>query len=126
MDYQTVDLFTHAQLKTPGSFRVIHSADWHLGKTLGELSREEEHQLFLDWLLEEIRSREVDALIVAGDIFDSAYPAQTAQKQYYSFLSEVYHTTKCAVVVTAGNHDSPAQLEAPREVLETLRLCRKS
>ena len=107
--------------KSAGAFRVLHTADWHLGKLLGDLSREEEHSRFLDFLLETIVAEEVDALVIAGDLFDSANPPQSAQRQYYAFLSQLYAARECAVVVVAGNHDSPAQLEAPRDVLTTLR-----
>jgi len=108
--------------KPSGTYRVIHSADWHLGKLLVDLSREEEHERFLSFLLKLIQDEEVDALVIAGDIFDSSNPPQSALARYYNFLSELYRTTTCSVVVIAGNHDSPAQLEAPREVLNTLRV----
>ena len=107
--------------KPDGAFRVLHTADWHLGKLLGDLSREEEHARFFEFLLETIVSEHVDALIVAGDIFDAANPPQSALKQYYEFLSTLYAKSRCSVVIVAGNHDSPAQLESPREVLKTLR-----
>ena len=107
--------------KPAGVFRVLHTADWHLGKPLGDLSRDEEHARFLEFLLTLIIDEEVDALIVAGDVFDSANPPQSALRQYYQFLSKLYAARQCSVVIIAGNHDSPAQLEAPREVLETLR-----
>lgn len=111
------DLFN----KPDDVFRVLHTADWHLGKTLNDQSREEEHAMFLDWLLGVIEERGVDALIVAGDVFDAANPPQSAQSQYYNFVSELYRNTACSLVVIGGNHDSPLQLEAPKEVLQTLR-----
>ena len=106
--------------KPAGSFRVLHTSDWHLGKILGEHSREEEHQRFLSFLLDQIRQLSVDALIIAGDVFDSANPAQSAAAQYYNFLSALYLQGGCSVVIVAGNHDSPAHLEAPRQVLKPL------
>lgn len=108
--------------KTPGSVRILHSADWHLGKTLAGLTREEEHLRWLDFLLSVIQQSQADVLIIAGDVFDSANPPQSAQERYYTFLSRVYQQTSCEVVVIAGNHDSPAQLEAPKRVLQTLRV----
>lgn len=107
--------------KPAGAYRVLHTADWHLGKLLGDLSREEEHARFLGFLLETIIGEEVDALIVAGDVFDSANPPQSALTQYYEFLAKLYRARDCAVVVVAGNHDSPAQLESPRDVLRAHR-----
>lgn len=108
--------------KPPGGVRVLHTADWHLGKTLAGLTREEEHLRWLDFLLSVIQQSEADVLIIAGDVFDSANPPQSAQERYYTFLSRVYQSTSCEVVVVAGNHDSPAQLEAPKRVLQTLRV----
>lgn len=103
-------------------FRVLHTADWHLGKTLHEQDRTEEHLYFLKFLLQTIKEHKIDALIIAGDIFDSTNPAPTALRLYYEFLADLYHQTNCAVIVTSGNHDSPAQLEAPKEVLKALNI----
>ncbi len=107
--------------KPAGAYRVLHTADWHLGKCLGELSREEEHARFLEFLLGTIVDGDIDALIVAGDVFDSANPPQSALSQYYDFLARLYQASACSVVIVAGNHDSPALLESPRDVLRTLR-----
>ena len=60
--------------KPTDSYRIIHTADWHLGKTLEGQSRAEEHDRFLSWLLVQIVELRVDAVIVAGDIFDSGMP----------------------------------------------------
>jgi DNA repair protein SbcD/Mre11 len=103
-------------------FRVLHTADWHLGKTLHDQDRYEEHNRFLVFLLQTIKSKEIDALIIAGDIFDSTNPPPATLRLYYEFLAEVYHTTSCAIVVTSGNHDSPAHLEAPKDVLKALNI----
>lgn len=111
---------TSVQPKPAGAYRVLHTADWHLGKMLGDHSRAAEHTLFLRFLLQAIQEQAVDLLIVAGDVFDSANPPQSAEAQYYNFLSELFHQGGCAVVVVAGNHDSPAHLEAPRQVLQAL------
>lgn len=102
------------------AFRVIHTSDWHLGKTLNDQSREEEHRRFLEWLLHVIGEHAVDALVVAGDLFDSANPSQSAQAQYYDFVSALFRQGDCAMVVVGGNHDSPGQLEAPNKVLRAL------
>jgi DNA repair protein SbcD/Mre11 len=109
-----------APAKPPGAYRVIHTADWHLGKLLGEHSRAEEHRRFLGFLLARVREFSVDALLIAGDVFDSANPPQSAVAQYYDFLSALFRQGGCAVIVIAGNHDSPAHLEAPRQVLRAL------
>ncbi len=113
---------TDVPAKESGVFRVLHTADWHLGKLLGDLSREKEHERFLSFLLELIGSAEVDVLIVAGDVFDSSNPPQSALTRYYNFLSRLSHSSSCSVVVVAGNHDSPALIEAPKRILGPLRV----
>ena len=106
--------------KPPGSFRVLHTADWHLGKLLIDQSREEEHDRFLDWLLDVVREQEIDAIILAGDVFDTTTPPQSAQRRYFNFVSALHRQGDCSLVVIAGNHDSAAHLEAPRMVLSAL------
>jgi exonuclease SbcD len=113
-------LFYQIPTKLPSDFRVLHTADWHLGKTLGDLSRHEEHRRFLAFLVDAVRNHDVDAVVVSGDVFDSAYPPQSALTLYYDFVSEFRRRTKASLVVTAGNHDSPAVLEAPRKLLTAL------
>ncbi len=103
-------------------YRVIHTADWHLGKVLHDQQRYDEHRNFLAFLLKTIQEKDVNALIIAGDVFDSTNPPHEAQQLYYDFLAEVFQTTKCAIVVTSGNHDSPAHLEAPKDVLKALNI----
>lgn len=104
------------------SFRVLHTADWHLGKMLHDQDRHEEHLRFLSFLLQTIKSKEIDTLIIAGDIFDSINPTPAALRLYYEFLAEAYQSTRCSIVVTSGNHDSPAHLEAPKDVLKALNI----
>jgi DNA repair protein SbcD/Mre11 len=102
--------------------KILHTADWHLGARLVDHDRSAEHQAFLDWLLAQIKSKQVDLLIVAGDIFDSANPPQTALAQYYQFLAALVSTTPCSVLIIGGNHDSAATLNAPRDLLRSLRV----
>ena len=54
--------------------RILHTSDWHLGQNFYSKSREAEHQAFLDWLLETAQTHQVDAIIVAGDVFDTGSP----------------------------------------------------
>ena len=73
--------------------RLIHTADWHLGQRFKDnLDRREEHDHFLNWLLQSIELHKVETLIIAGDIFDSPHPPAYAQHQYYSFLAESLQT----------------------------------
>ncbi|MDB5962848.1 MAG: exonuclease sbcCD subunit [Massilia sp.] len=99
--------------------RLLHTSDWHLGQTLHGYDRSYEHQQFLDWLLDTLVAEQVDALLIAGDIFDTANPSSSAQKQLYRFLQQARRRAPALdIVVIAGNHDSPGRLEAPGPLLE--------
>ncbi|MEM6278627.1 MAG: exonuclease SbcCD subunit D C-terminal domain-containing protein [Verrucomicrobiota bacterium] len=101
--------------------KILHTADWHLGKLLNDQSRDPEHALFFEWLLDVVKKEEIDAILVAGDLFDSANPPQSALQRYYDFVSQLFAMGGCRLIVIAGNHDSAAQLEAPKQVLGSLR-----
>jgi exonuclease SbcD len=100
--------------------RLIHTSDWHLGHRFHGRQRHEEQGRFLDWLAGVIEEQAVDGLLVAGDIFDTTTPGSRAQALYYRFLHRLAASSCRHVVITAGNHDSPALLEAPRELLRQL------
>jgi exonuclease SbcD len=101
--------------------RLIHTADWHLGHTLHGVSRHLEHQQFLNWLLAELLAKQADALIVAGDIFDSANPSAQAQAQLYEFLVQAKNQQpELNIILVGGNHDSATRLDAPSSILNAL------
>jgi exonuclease SbcD len=100
--------------------RILHSSDWHIGRTLYGRKRYEEFGAFLTWLAETIQQNEIDALLVAGDVFDTSAPSNRAQELYYRFLCRVAASCCRHVVVVAGNHDSPSFLNAPKELLKAL------
>ena len=102
--------------------RILHTADWHIGHRLHDHERYEEHQVFLDWLLEVIETHRVDLLVVAGDIFDNGYPTHEAQTQYYHFLRGLAQTYCRNTVIVGGNHDYPGTLNAPRDILALLNI----
>ncbi len=97
--------------------KFIHTSDWHLGHSLHGRQRHAAFEAFLDWLLELLRTEQADALLVAGDVFDSSLPGTRAQELYYRFLARLRGTGCRHAVITAGNHDSPSFLEAPRGLL---------
>jgi len=101
--------------------RILHTADWHIGKQLHKYNLEADHQLFFDWLIEVIREREIDLLLVSGDIFDTSFPSNASLSLYYKFLTQLL-PLNCRIVITGGNHDSPGVLNAPREILAHLRI----
>lgn len=100
--------------------KILHTSDWHIGRTLYARKRYEEFSAFLSWLTETIEQNEIDALLVAGDVFDSSAPSNHAQELYYRFLCRVAASPCRHVVVVAGNHDSPSFLNAPKELLKVL------
>jgi len=100
--------------------KLLHTSDWHIGRTLYSRKRYEEFGAFLTWLADTIQQNEIDALLVAGDIFDTSAPSNRAQELYYRFLCRVAASCCRHVVVVAGNHDSPSFLNAPKELLKAL------
>jgi exonuclease SbcD len=74
--------------------------------------RSREHALVLEWLLETIEQEDVDALLVAGDVFDAANPPTEAQHLWYRFLVDVEARSAPQVVVVGGNHDSASRLDS--------------
>ena len=102
--------------------RILHTADWHLGQTFFGYDRAAEHEAFLNWLSGEIRKQEIDALIIAGDVFDVSNPSAAAQSMYYQFIYRVTaENPHLQIVIVAGNHDSAARLEAPLPLLQAMR-----
>ncbi|WP_318519355.1 exonuclease SbcCD subunit D C-terminal domain-containing protein [Photobacterium leiognathi] len=103
--------------------KIIHTSDWHLGHQLHGYNREYEHQAFLDWLADELETQQADALLVAGDIFDTANPPASSWRMLYRFLAKVSKTLpNLDVVMIGGNHDSPSKLDAPHELLKAFDL----
>ena len=100
--------------------KLLHTSDWHIGRTLYGRKRYEEFEAFMSWLAETIQQNEIDALLVAGDVFDTSAPSNRAQELYYRFLCRVAASSCRHVVVVAGNHDSPSFLNAPKELLKAL------
>ncbi len=99
--------------------RILHTSDWHLGQNFYSKSRAAEHEAFLNWLLETAQAHEVDAIIVAGDIFDTGSPPSYARELYNRFVVNLQQTG-CHLVIVAGNHDSVATLNESRDILAFL------
>jgi len=102
--------------------KILHTSDWHIGRTLYGKKRYEEFEAFLNWLAVTIQQHEIDTLLLAGDVFDTSAPNNRAQELYYRFLCRVAASCCRHVVVVAGNHDSPSFLNAPRELLKILNV----
>lgn len=99
---------------------VLHTSDWHLGRSLYGKKRHEESSKFLSWLLRKIQDEQIDLLLVAGDIFDTTTPGNRAQSLYYQFLHQMSGSGCRHIVIIAGNHDSPSFLNAPKSLLRQL------
>jgi exonuclease SbcD len=103
--------------------KILHTSDWHLGHTLRDVGREFEHQAFIDWLIGQIEAHEVDALLIAGDVFDTSNPSAASQEMWYGFLARAVRARPgLQIVAIAGNHDSAARLEAPDHLLRQFRI----
>ena len=91
--------------------KLLHTSDWHLGKSLYEFSLVEDQEHFLRWLLDFLRTEKIDALLLAGDIYDRPVPSAGAVRLFDAFLSEAVLKLGVRVLAVAGNHDSGARLE---------------
>lgn len=103
--------------------RLLHTADWHLGHHLHGHDRSHEQGCFLDWLMDLIQTREIDGLLIAGDIFDTANPSAASWQMFYRFLARLCRDMPhLNLIAIAGNHDSPSKLDAPHELLKAFDL----
>jgi exonuclease SbcD len=102
--------------------KILHTSDWHLGHRWMEFSQYEEQKMFLDWLKIYIQEEEIEVLLVAGDIFDTGVPSTQSQKLYYDFLIDLRQTSCQHIVITAGNHDAPGTINAPKALLHSLSI----
>ncbi|TCB60267.1 exonuclease SbcCD subunit D C-terminal domain-containing protein [Acinetobacter terrae] len=97
----------------------FHTSDWHLGQFFYNHSRQYEHEQFLTWLLKQIKQKQPNALLIAGDIFDVINPASAAQKQLYQFLADAHALAPhMQTLMIAGNHDSGYRIEQVEPLLE--------
>ncbi len=93
--------------------RVLHTADWHLGKKLQEYSRLEEQKLVLEEIIQIADDENVDLVLLAGDIFDTYNPSHDAVELLYKTLYKLSKHGKRPIIVISGNHDSSQFIEAP-------------
>jgi exonuclease SbcD len=93
--------------------KILHTADWHLGKKLDHFSRIEEQRLVLNEICEISDFHNVDLVVVAGDLFDTFNPPVEAVDLFYKTLKRLTNNGKRPVIAIAGNHDSPDRIDAP-------------
>ncbi len=101
--------------------KILHTADWHIGKKLYGNQRFTEHKAFLNWLTEYLENERINGLIVAGDIFDTANPSEQSRTLYTQFLARACKICDW-IIITAGNHDSPSVLNGPKELFSLLNI----
>lgn len=101
--------------------KILHTADWHIGKKLHKHELSEDFNLFIVWLCDTILEHKVELLLVSGDIFDLANPSSEARRQYYLALVRLQQLN-IQIVLTGGNHDSPNMLNAPSDLVKLLNI----
>lgn len=102
--------------------KFFHTADWHLGNRMHDIDRSEEVKDFFCWLKDKIVEDGAEALVVAGDIFDTANPSNEARTMYHDFLCSLLGTCCKNVVIVGGNHDSGMLLDSEKSLLRTLNI----
>ena len=101
--------------------KILHTADWHIGKILHKQSLAEDLNHFFDWMIQTIEEEDIDLLLVSGDIFDLANPNIRDKEVYYDIMMRLYKSG-CQVIITGGNHDSVGELNAPKQILSAINI----
>lgn len=102
--------------------KILHTSDWHLGQQFMMKNREAEHRAFLSWLITQVTTQSIDAVVVAGDIFDSASPASYARKLYNDFIVNLQNAGCTQLIIVSGNHDSVSVLNENKNLLSVLNV----
>ncbi len=90
--------------------RILHTSDWHLGKSIEQISRIDEQKEFLDWLHELVEKENIDLVLIAGDVFDTYNPSSASEELFYNSINKLNNRGKRPIIVIAGNHDNPDRL----------------
>lgn len=93
--------------------KILHTADWHLGKRLDRFSRLEEQILVMEELIQTADEKNIDLVLIAGDLFDNFNPGVEAVELFYKTLKRLSLNGKRPVIAISGNHDSPNLIDAP-------------
>ncbi|WP_276966593.1 exonuclease subunit SbcD [Chryseobacterium sp.] len=93
--------------------KILHTADWHLGKRLDRFSRLEEQVLVMNEIVQIADEQNVDLVLIAGDLFDNFNPSVEAAELFYKTLKRLSLNGKRPVIAISGNHDSPSLIDAP-------------
>lgn len=101
--------------------RILHTSDWHVGRSIRGRSRAQEQRAVLAEIVEVAKSRDIDLAVVAGDLFDSGAPTPESEDIVYGALMGLVDATG-EVVIVAGNHDSAHRLEAIAPLLKSVKV----
>ncbi len=102
--------------------KILHTSDWHLGRSFGSISLHDVQREFCDWLLQTAMAHEVELLVVAGDLFDRSIPPQESVVLWRDTL-KAFHGAGIAVVAIAGNHDGADRVAAFDGLTDDARIC---
>ncbi|MFC4735797.1 exonuclease SbcCD subunit D [Bacillus daqingensis] len=102
--------------------RILHTADWHIGRTIEGRDRINEHEAMMEELQRICRDETIDAVVMAGDVFDSVNPPARGEMLYYDGMEALSDGGRRPVIVAAGNHDSPERLEATSSIMKRLNV----
>lgn len=92
--------------------RIIHTSDWHLGKSLEGVTRIDEQKKFCEEFIEMAEEKKADMIIIAGDIYDTYNPSADAETLFYDTIEKLSKNGKRYIYIIAGNHDNPDRLES--------------
>ena len=99
--------------------KLLHTSDWHLGQYFMGKSRQSEHQAFIAWFVEQVKKHEVDAVVIAGDIFDTGAPPSYARELYNQLIVKL-NQCNSQLIILAGNHDSVSVLDESKSLVSHL------
>lgn len=102
--------------------KILHTADWHLGKTFRNVSLLEDQAHVLDQVFDALVKHDIQVLIVAGDIYDKPSPPEPAVALFSRFIERVYEQTNAAIIIIAGNHDSGQRIGAFTKLYDRSRI----
>ncbi|TVX94306.1 exonuclease SbcCD subunit D [Paenibacillus agilis] len=97
--------------------RVLHTADWHFGRTLEGRSRMEEQEAFVDELVQIVNEEAIDVILLAGDVYDTVNPPAAAEQLFYEAMERLSDQGRRSIVIISGNHDHPDRLAAASSLL---------
>lgn len=102
--------------------KILHTADWHIGKLVHGISMIEEQEYILNQLIEIIKREKIDLIIIAGDIYDRAIAPTEAVELLNETLYTILEKLNTKIIIIAGNHDSPSRLDFASGILKNSNL----